>query len=85
MRVVWQHLGNLEKMIKSRHNAVVGACCSSVKPWISVYSSVDDTLRKHRIALDPHYIGPEVIKSLGFAIFPHSFHLPIDEFQGISQ
>lgn len=85
MRIVWQHLGYLEKMIKSRHYAVIGTCCSPVKPWISVYSSVDDTLRKHRIALDPHYIGPEVIKPFRFAIFPHSFHLPIDEFQGISQ
>ena len=85
MRVLWQHLGNLEKMIKSRHYAVIGTCCSPVKPWISVYSSVDDTLRKHRIALDAHYIGPEVIKPFRFAIFPHSFHLPIDEFQGISQ
>ncbi len=85
MRIVWQHLGNLEKMIKSWHYAVIGTCCSPVKPWISVYPSVDDTLRKHRIALDPHYIGPEVIKPIRFAISPHSFHLPIDEFQGISQ
>jgi hypothetical protein len=85
VRIVWQHLGNLEKMIKSWHYAVISTCCSPVKPWISVYSSVDDTLGKHRVALDPHYIGPEVIKPFRFAIFPHSFHLPIDEFQGISQ
>ena len=72
-------------MIDSRHYAVVSPRRSPVKPWISVDSSVYDSLREHGLALNPTDERSELVELLRLAVPPHGFHLAVDDLQGVSQ